>query len=65
MILEIKVPTVINNSKNSYERKSSPVTHSWAWVQIAKSDNKKALEIYATNLPIALFYMRKRIFKID
>lgn len=62
--LEIKEPHIVNNCKGSYERKSTPVLHTWRDRCIAISENKQSLIDYAELLPIEMFYNRKREYVI-
>ena len=63
--LEIKEPHMVNNCNGSYERKASPVFHTWRMRCIAVSEDKQALEEYAEKLPLEMFYFRKREYVIE
>lgn len=63
--LEIKEPHMVNNCNGSYERKASPVFHTWRMRCIAVSKDKQALEEYAEKLPLEMFYFRKREYVIE
>ena len=58
MILEIKAPYIVNNSKG-YGRMAVPVLHTWRWEQIAISSDRKLLEKHAEGLPSELFYWKR------
>lgn len=64
MILEIKISDLRNNCLNSYERKAIPISYSWKWKQIAISDNEKALIELAQKIPLDLFYLGKRKYRL-
>ena len=63
--LEIRVPHIVNNCKDSYERKAVPVFHTWRYKCIAISEDKQALEDYAERLPLEMFYQHERVYKVE
>ena len=63
--LEIRVPHIVNNCRDSYERKSVPVFQTWIYRCIALSVNKQSFIDLAEQLPLEAFYQHERTYKIE
>lgn len=63
--LEIREPHIVNNCKDSYERKAVPVFQTWRYRCIALSENKQSLIDLAEQLPLEAFYQHERTYKIE
>jgi hypothetical protein len=62
--LMIRQDRIINNCRDSYERKAQPVTHSFEDRILFLSNNKEKLIQKAEELPLQWYYQNKRHYEI-
>ena len=63
-LLEIRVSHLVNNRRESCERKALPVTHSYRHKVIASSGSRDELVRYAERLPIEWFFEHERRYRV-